>query len=143
MKAALEKVSAESSKAEPKDFAKVLEKSMEKSEDESKAEAKVITVPDRRSIIVSSRSNQRGTVVNSSEPVRIESGRTRTSASTPETRRNVSSRESEKTPVNNTAKIKDMLLDGMSVEDIARETGLGRGAVELVQEMTRRKLERK
>ena len=36
-----------------------------------------------------------------------------------------------------------MLLEGMSVEDIARETGLGRGAVELVQEMTRRKLERK
>ena len=142
MKAALEKVSAESSKAEPKDFAKVLEKSIEKSEVESKSDKKVITVPDRRSIIVSSRSSQRGaTVVNSTEPVKIESRRTGTSA--PETNRNTSSREAEKAPVNNTAKIKDMLLDGMSVEDIARETGLGRGAVELVQEMTRRKLERK
>ena len=91
---------------------------------------------------MSSRSSQRGaTVVNSTEPVKIESRRTGTSA--PETNRNTSSREAEKAPVNNTAKIKDMLLDGMSVEDIARETGLGRGAVELVQEMTRRKLERK
>ena len=143
MKAALEKVSAESSKAEPKDFAKVLEKSIEKSEAESKADARIITVPDRRSIIVSSRSNQRGTVVNSTEPVKIESGRIRTSTSTPETSRTTPSKETEKAPVNNTAKIKDMLLDGMSVEDIARETGLGRGAVELVQEMTRRKLERK
>ena len=31
---------------------------------------------------------------------------------------------------------------GMSVEEIARETGMGRGAIELVQQMTRRQLER-
>ena len=147
MKAALEKVSAESSKAEPKDFAKVLEKSMEQSEAAEKAQTvqKVPAVPDRRPVIVSSHSSQRAaTVVNSTEPVKIESRRTGTSTSTPETRRTISAREADKTPVNNnTAKIKDMLLEGMSVEDIARETGLGRGAVELVQEMTRRKLERK
>ena len=145
MKAALEKVSAESSKAEPKDFAKVLEQSIEKSEADAKVEPRVLTVPDRRSIVVSSHSNQRpaATIVNSAEPVKIETGRTRTSTSAPETRKTTSSREADKVPVNNTAKIKDMLLDGMSVEDIARETGLGRGAVELVQEMTRRKLERK
>ena len=41
------------------------------------------------------------------------------------------------------AVIKEMLLSGMTVEEIARETGLGRGAIELVQEMTRRKLNRK
>lgn len=39
--------------------------------------------------------------------------------------------------------IKEMLLAGMSIEDISRETGLGRGAIELVQEMTRRQLNRK
>ncbi|MBQ7453462.1 MAG: hypothetical protein IJS69_00165 [Selenomonadaceae bacterium] len=39
--------------------------------------------------------------------------------------------------------IKEMLLSGMSIEDISRETGLGRGAIELVQEMTRRQLERR
>lgn len=39
--------------------------------------------------------------------------------------------------------IKEMLLAGMTIEDISRETGLGRGAIELVQEMTRRQLERR
>lgn len=39
--------------------------------------------------------------------------------------------------------IKEMLLSGMSIEDIARETGLGRGAIELVQELTRRQLNRR
>lgn len=39
--------------------------------------------------------------------------------------------------------IREMLLSGMSVEEVARETGLGRGAVELVQQMTKRQLERK
>ena len=140
MKAALEKVSAESVKAEPKDFAEVLEKSMEKSAAEKKSTVRMPTVPDRRPVIVSSRSNQRGTVINT-EPVKIENPRTRTAVSTPEASRNLSPRETENAPINNTAKIKDMLLEGMSVEDIARETGLGRGAVELVQEMTRRKLE--
>lgn len=36
--------------------------------------------------------------------------------------------------------IKEMLLSGMSIEEISRETGLGRGAIELVQELTRRQL---
>ena len=43
----------------------------------------------------------------------------------------------------NSIKIKNLLLEGKTVEEIARELGLGRGAVELVQEMTRRKFERK
>ncbi len=34
--------------------------------------------------------------------------------------------------------IKEMILAGMSIEEISRETGLGRGAIELVQEMIRR-----
>ena len=41
------------------------------------------------------------------------------------------------------ANIRDMLLAGMTVEEIAKETGLGRGAIELVQQMARRQLERK
>lgn len=41
------------------------------------------------------------------------------------------------------ANIRDMLLAGKTVEEIARETGLGRGAIELVQQMTKRQLERK
>ena len=137
MKRALEKVSAESEKAEPKDFAKVLEKSMENSETEVKADVRVPSVPDRRSIVVSSHSNQRAAFVNTEQPVKIESSR----SVAPD--RRTTTKESTNTPVNNSVKIKNMLLDGMSVEDIARETGLGRGAVELVQEMTRRKLERK
>ncbi len=41
------------------------------------------------------------------------------------------------------ANIRDMLLSGMTVEEISKETGLGRGAIELVQQMARRQLERK
>ena len=141
MKKALEKVSAESAKAEPKDFAAVLEKSMEKSATETKAEVRSPAVPDRRPVVVSSHANRGATIVNSPEPVKIENKRTRPT-STVESGR-TSTKEPEKVSLNNSAKIKDMLLDGMSVEDISRETGLGRGAVELVQEMTRRKLERK
>lgn len=43
----------------------------------------------------------------------------------------------------NSAIIKEMLLSGMSIEDISRETGLGRNAIELVQELTRRQLNRR
>ena len=39
--------------------------------------------------------------------------------------------------------VKEMLLSGMSIEEISRETGLGRGAIELIQEMTRRQLDRR
>lgn len=39
--------------------------------------------------------------------------------------------------------VKEMLLAGMSIEDISRATGLGRGAIELIQEMTRRQLDRR
>ena len=41
------------------------------------------------------------------------------------------------------ANIRDMLLSGMTVEEISKETGLGRGAIELVQQMARRQLERR
>ena len=43
----------------------------------------------------------------------------------------------------NSAIIKEMLLSGMSIEEISRETGLGRNAIELVQRLTRRQLERR
>lgn len=36
--------------------------------------------------------------------------------------------------------VREMLMDGMTVEEIARETGLGRGAVLLIQQMMRRKV---
>lgn len=39
--------------------------------------------------------------------------------------------------------IRDMLLAGKSVEEISRKTGLGRGAVELVQQMMRHQLEKR
>lgn len=41
------------------------------------------------------------------------------------------------------AAIREMLISGKSIEDISRETGLGRGAIELIQEMTRRQLNRR
>ncbi len=43
----------------------------------------------------------------------------------------------------NSAIIKEMLLSGMSIENISRETGLGQNAIELVQKLTRRQLERR
>ena len=39
--------------------------------------------------------------------------------------------------------VKEMLLSGMSIEEISRETGLGRGAIELIQELTRRQLDKR
>ena len=47
------------------------------------------------------------------------------------------------TQANETAIIKSMLLAGMTVEEIARETGIGRGAIELVQQIMRLQLGRK
>ena len=47
------------------------------------------------------------------------------------------------TQQNETAIIKSMLLAGMTVEEIARETGIGRGAIELVQQIMRLQLGRK
>ena len=44
---------------------------------------------------------------------------------------------------NETAVIKSMLLAGMTVDEIARETGIGRGAIELVQQIMRLQLGRK
>ena len=44
---------------------------------------------------------------------------------------------------NETAVIKSMLLAGMTVEEIARETGIGKGAIELVQQIMRLQLGRK
>lgn len=37
------------------------------------------------------------------------------------------------------AAVREMLVSGMTIEEIARETGLGRGAILLVQQMMRRK----
>ena len=143
IKKALEKASTEQEdKAEPKDFAKVLEKSM--ANDKAETTVKTPRVPDRRSIIVSSNANQHATVVERDQPVKIDSKRISSTPARPA--RAISTPEpknEERTPLNNSERIKNMLLEGMSVEEIARETGLGRGAVELVQEMTRRKLERK
>lgn len=44
---------------------------------------------------------------------------------------------------NETAIIKSMLLAGLTVDEIARETGIGRGAIELVQQIMRLQLGRK
>lgn len=41
----------------------------------------------------------------------------------------------------NAAKAKALLRSGYSVEDTARETGMGRGAIELLREMNRRELD--
>lgn len=57
---------------------------------------------------------------------------------------NIADKVLETAPVRSeNVNIREMLLSGMSVEEVARETGLGRGAVELVQQMTKRQLERK
>lgn len=48
--------------------------------------------------------------------------------------------EPDNTPPN-AAKARALLLSGYSVEDTVRETGIGRGAIELLQEMNRREME--
>ena len=53
------------------------------------------------------------------------------------------SQTAAQTQANETAIIKSMLLAGMTVEEIARETGIGRGAIELVQQIMRLQLGRK
>lgn len=47
---------------------------------------------------------------------------------------------SEEAGANSAARVRALLLAGWSVEDIARETGMGKGAIELMQEMIRRQL---
>ena len=41
----------------------------------------------------------------------------------------------------NAAKAKALLRSGYSVEETARETGMGRGAIELLKEMNKRDLQ--
>lgn len=134
IKKELEKFSTEGEKAEPKDFAKVLEKSMGESKVESKVPVRP-RVPDRRSIVLHSTGSSRATIIEKNEPVKISTKRT---VSEPVKKDSETAKE-----VSMNARIKNMLLEGMTVEEIARETGLGRGAIELVQQMTRRQLERK
>ena len=50
-------------------------------------------------------------------------------------------REPEKPISPNAAKAKALLRSGYSVEETARETGMGRGAIELLKEMNKRDLE--
>ncbi len=45
--------------------------------------------------------------------------------------------------VADSAKIRDMLLSGKTIEEVSRETKLGRSAIELVQQMIRRQIERR
>ena len=47
-------------------------------------------------------------------------------------------RRERKFETTDSAIIKEMLMSGMTVEEVARETGLGRGAIELAQQMARR-----
>ena len=42
----------------------------------------------------------------------------------------------------NAEKARALLLSGYSVEETARETGIGKGAIELLREMNRRELEK-
>lgn len=58
----------------------------------------------------------------------------------PEEQQNAANEE-EPDAVQNTTKARALLLSGYSVEETARETGMGRGAIELLQEMNRRELE--
>ena len=145
MKKALEKASAEMENSGEKSFEKVLEKSMAVEESKTKSTERVERVPDRRSIVVPAKANQRSTVVESAEPVKIDSRRSVDRSDRRPAVDNSSTKDTNKNNdrVSDSIKIKNMLLEGKSVEEIARETGLGRGAVELVQEMTRRQLERK
>ena len=57
--------------------------------------------------------------------------------------RPATAQSSAQTQANETAVIKSMLLAGMTVDEIARETGIGRGAIELVQQIMRLQLGRK
>lgn len=61
----------------------------------------------------------------------------------PDKKEQIPERRDLKLETTDSAIVKEMLLAGMSLDDISRETGLGKSAIELIQEMTRRQLERK
>ena len=46
----------------------------------------------------------------------------------------------EEPVITDSARVRTLLLNGRSVEDVARETGMGKGAVELMREMLRRQM---
>ncbi len=50
--------------------------------------------------------------------------------------------EAEEKAPPDSMKVRNLLLSGMSVSEVARETGMGRGAVELIKQMTERQLQR-
>ena len=52
-------------------------------------------------------------------------------------------RRDSRQEITDSAIVKEMLLAGMSIENISRETGLGRSAIEFIQEMIRRQLNRR
>lgn len=68
---------------------------------------------------------------------------TTTQRETPPVKKILPERRDLKLETTDSSVIKEMLLSGMSIEDISRETGLGRSAIELIQEMTRRQLDRR
>lgn len=79
----------------------------------------------------------------SSVPKPVERQPVRTTPIKPSDKKILPERRDLKLETTDSSIVKEMLLSGMSIEEISRETGLGRGAIELIQEMTRRQLDRR
>lgn len=83
------------------------------------------------------------------EAEEISAGKSKPSADAPQEKISLerqirtAGRRERKLETTDSSIIKEMLLSGMSVEEVARETGLGRGAIELAQQMARRQHDRR
>ncbi|SDG37513.1 hypothetical protein SAMN05216584_104195 [Selenomonas sp. WCT3] len=114
--AAVERVDAQ-------DFAAVLQKSIQREEQELHAPH---VMGEHQAVGLAEAMNHRVTEAEE-EPVKTE---------------DVSDvEEPEEGMSQNAAKARALLLSGYSVEETARETGIGKGAIELLREMNRRELE--
>lgn len=121
------------------DFAAVLQSSLERQEDMTQAAASAASAAEpainaQQAAGLAEAMNRR--------PEEMEERLTDSPAEEPAKPEPEPARE-EKPISPNAAKAKALLRSGYSVEDTARETGMGRGAIELLREMNRRELEDK
>lgn len=112
-----------------RNFASVLQNSMERAENTEDS-----AVPNEEPAINAQQAAGLAEAMNRSPEDMVE-------AAEEEKRREEPSKREEKTISPNAAKAKALLRSGYSVEETARETGIGRGAIELLREMNRHDLE--
>ncbi len=117
-------------RVDDQNFAAVLQNSLEREESHGEGVSGEPSINAQQAAGLAEAMNRRPEDMESLEP----------SAGTEKIREDAPKRE-EKPISPNAAKAKALLRSGYSVEDTARETGMGRGAIELLREMNRHDLD--